>query len=299
MQNIWNNVLFVGPSKQNAIQRRNFGYEQPIVRNITAEKSFNNPNFVNKDHPRIHNYHRNNYSMTPSATVVDNQNNEKTFTNDTVYKNSSQSILETLKENFLNAKEPVDHTGIDIPHPLNVIMCNENARKNWHRSRKDQSHNKKHGRLNKEIEEMMDIDTEAQNYTNVDNVIMGLKEHHPPTLLDVLCNNSIEKEDAYFSETDEEDVESDQEFIISSSPSTIGNKLNRERTISATESEDSFIVFEDETDDELDFTDNSQEEDESDEDDESEVTDEVDSTASSVVPRKKVNIFKHFGKLFL
>lgn len=298
MQNMWNSVnnnfLVMGHNPMfgpSTTQKRQFGFDFPNVANISVGKYFNNPNFVNKDYPRIHNYGKTVQPVQPtSACQFDTSKSEKPSFSEAPFINSSQSIIETIKEKHLDIVRPVlksdlqIQTVTDIPCQNKQTMCKKRTRKN-RRPRKGHCH-KNPGKgsktFKKEINEMMDIDFEPHNI-NLLEISNSPKEHHSLMLSDFLCNkNSYEKGDADFA-TDEEDTECDLPEI-SNSPK-MDYKLRRERTVSLAESEDSFIVFESGTDDELEFSDNSQEEDESEED-----TDEGESDSSpSVVPRKKVS----------
>lgn len=291
------NQLF-GPSSK---QKRHFGLDFPNVGNISVGKYFNNPNFVNKDYPKIHSYkgtlERTGQSVHPTSTCqIDTYKSEKSLFSDVPFINSSQSIIDTIKEKHLDVVQAVHNSDLtvqaevqtitEIPYQNKPVMCNKRSRKNRKakkgRSYKNPEKSVKNNK--KEINEMMEVDIEPQ-IINLPEMSMSPQEHHSLMLGDFLYSqNSFEKGDAD-NETDEEDTDFDLAAVISNS-SNMECKLRRERTVSLAESEDSFIVFESGTDDELEFSDNSQEEDESEEDTDK---DELDSSPS-VVPRKKVSI---------
>lgn len=303
------NKQFLGP---NTNQKKHFGYDYPNIATITTAKSFNNPNFVNKHHPRVHNFPRTDFTVSPSPPCQsDSQDSTKSLVSESPFINSSQSIIESLKENNLEIIQPVDSVNVNVDTNIEVNtiskiaskdkppMSNKRLRKTRHKSRRGQDHCKNPLKtvknVRQEINELMDIDMEPQNYSNMSDVSMSPKEPHILTLSDFLSpQDSFEKytidvSSEHLIETDEEDGESD---IMSRSPHTGSTRLKRDRTISVAESEDSFIVFESGTDDELEFSDNSQEDDETDDCYDDTDDDELDSSPS-VVPTKKVIIISH------
>lgn len=300
-----NNLLFMGNNKQlfgpNSYQKRHFGYDFPSVGNIVVGKSFNNPNFVNKDHPKIHHY-QTNHSVSQSGCHIDSDKAVKSFAIDAPFINSSQSITEAIREKHLDIFQPVDNTDhllqtANEPLEDKLTMCKKRTRKSKTRSRKAKLLKNPDKSLKNKIQDinvMMEIDFEPQEYSKISEMYMSTKDHNSLTLSDFLCNNtSIETDESDNLEMDEEGVDINSFAFISNSPS-MACRFKRERTLSTAESEDSFIVFESGTDDELEFSDDTQEEDESEDD-----TDEDDLDSSpTVVPRKKVGTIKKDWYLF-
>lgn len=302
MQNMWNsinnNFLVMGHNQMfgpSTIQKRQFGFDFPNVGNISVGKYFKNPNFVNKDYPRIHNYEKNNLAVQSTlACQFDISKNKNSSFTDASFINPSQSIIETIKEKHLDVVQPVHNLDLkiqttEISCQNKPEMCNKRTRKNRRRHRKGHScknPGKSSKNIKKEINEMMEIDTDP-HITNFPEINNSPQEHHSLILFDFLCNkqSKVDADNA----TDEEDIEYDMADI--SYLPKMDCKLRRERTVSLAESEDSFIVFESGTDDELEFSENSQDEDESEEDTDE---DELDSSPS-VVPRKKVSRYSYTG----
>lgn len=270
-----NNKQLFGP---NTTQKRQFGYRFPSVVNIAVGKSFNNPNFVNKDNPKIHNYR-----TDQSSCHIDSNSTANTVPSDAPYINSSQSIVETIKEKHLDVFQPVNNTNliptVNEPSEDKPGICIKRTRKSKIRSRKDKSFK------NQEINEMMEVEYEPEILTNDSEINMSPKEHHFLTLSDFL-DNSIETE-ADINIHMDKDVEADSLAIISNSP-IMHCRMKRERTFSTAESEDSFIVFESGTDDELEFSDDTQDEDDSEDESEGDTDEDELDSSPPVVPKKKV-----------
>lgn len=290
MHNMWNtinnNLLFMGQKQfygLNTNQKRHFGYDFPNVGNIVVGKSFNNPNFVNKGHPKVHNYQR-----TDHLLHCQTGNNESISFDNSPFINSCQSIIENIKEKQLDIVKLVDtlNSGSSTETPeAKPIMCNKRTHKKRMRSKKSHSLKKidksmKNRKL--EINEMMEVDMEPQN--SISDISVSPMESHSLTLNDFLYN-SFEDRNGVKTALIDGSAPQDLTHLISNSHSETDCTFKRERANSTAESEDSFIVFESGTDDELEFSDNSLEEEYEDSTDE----DELD-LSPSVVPRKKVSM---------
>ncbi|KAG5873583.1 hypothetical protein JTB14_011196 [Gonioctena quinquepunctata] len=140
------------------------------------------------------------------------------------------------------------------------------------------------------INDMMEIDVDPEAYMDASDTNMSLKA--PNTLAEFIIDIPYKSDSNSIS--DEEDLLA---TIISVSPPNKGPVGLRERQLSVAESEDSFIIFDSGTDEELEFSEGDSElsegeselsEGESEDETESEFQDDFDSSSSSVIPCKRV-----------
>ncbi|XP_056640713.1 uncharacterized protein LOC130447752 isoform X1 [Diorhabda sublineata] len=277
-------------------QKRDFSYNLTNVV-IAPGKSFQNPNFVNNHYPNVHSHYNNQLSLpnhnichTPidihKIAPVDIPAPE-TVKQKSLNENSSQNIVKTIKEKLCDS--PIKQIPVE-----NKQMCHTRKRckKNKSHKRKEPNKNSKEHNTKRQINDMMEIDFEPDiSMNSCDTNMTTLQSLTPPTtmrLKDYIVDVS--------SSPIKLSTSNDDTFtFISITPPT--NKYIRERELSTCESEDSFIVFDSGTDEELNFsdeskdsiefeTDNDDREDEEDDSD-SEIDDDFDSS-NSVVPSKKV-----------
>ncbi|CAG9861320.1 unnamed protein product [Phyllotreta striolata] len=238
---------------------------------IHSDKVFKNPNFVN-NHPNVHC----SYSSTnPICRAVHN------FCQDS---DTTDSVIENpCTGNHTNfSRKPTEDLEVETAHRSPITRSSFNtSRKRSKKSRKNRR--KKSLKQNsKRINEMMDVDSEMDTSMNrCDNLTCPAS---PKSLQ--LSDFLVE-----FTEIPARPIRPEQELytFISISPPSNGRLFNRERELSVCESEDSFIVFDSGTDEELKFSESENETDSDTEDssDDSDVDDDFDSS-NSVVPCKRV-----------
>lgn len=280
-------------------QKRDFSYHLPNVI-IAPGKSFQNPNFVNNHYPNVHNQYNQLYlpnnnichnpidipKMAPvDIPIIAPEPVKQKFLNE----NSSQNIVKTITEKLCDS--PIKKIPVE-----NKQMCHTRKRCKKNRSckRKEPNKNSKEHNTKRQISDMMEIDFEPDiSMNSCDSNMTNLQSLTPPTtmrLKDYIVDVSSTPTKLCTS--------NDDTFtFISITPPANSRMCLRERELSVCESEDSFIVFDSGTDEELNFSDESkefesdddeEEEEEVEEDDsDSEIDDDFDSSYS-VVPAKKV-----------
>ncbi|KAJ8974630.1 hypothetical protein NQ317_009021 [Molorchus minor] len=257
---------------------------------IVPGKAFTNPNFVNKHHPSVHSY-QNNFILTPIQKISHTDNTKSDVdtnkphhnTNGSLL-NSSQSIADKIKENNIEAKtEP--------------LMCRSKRPNKKNRRKKDKPFGKSaRQNMNRQhLNEMMDIDLEIELSVSVSDVSMSPETSKPSlNLTDFIIVKPKQTKSNYT----QPDAETEQIVELSTTNYLpgISRVCMRERQVSVTESEDSFIVFDGGTE-ELESSEES-DECETDECETDEETDNPDDEVDfcSVIPHKKVR-FAEDGKL--
>ncbi|KAJ8942976.1 hypothetical protein NQ314_009851 [Rhamnusium bicolor] len=286
---------FMGPQMN---QKREFSIQVHNV-SIIPGKTFANPNFVNRCQCTVNTVHsyENSFITTPFQKIshVDrpNVNNGKFLNVNCALVNSSQSIIDTIKENQLDIVKHVEPNCEVVKtaktKPIRMSCSrkrNKRSRKN--RRRKAGGKNSKQNMNRQKIRDMMDVDLETDSI-NASSISMSPKICNDTfNLTDFIVESpnkpsSLLKEDKSHCDSDKEDLMA----ILSISPINKRTSV-RERQLSTTESEDSFIVFDGGSDEELECSKEFSEESEDETEDESE--DEKDSDSpSSAVPHKRVS----------
>lgn len=230
----------------------------PVPMDVQPEKMFVNPNFVNKNNPRIHHSQYNIGTFSPKESRADS-----CFSDIPHVTNFSHSILNTVKEKNFKVLEVGD---INLESVDSQTISNRKGTK-----RKNQKGGSNTIKKDEQLilQTDMDIDTGNKAECNYTSISMSPEPVHAEHSAD---------EDDYVT------VEDDHFQFVDLSPSNGGTPRIRERQLSVAESEDSFIVFRSGTDDELIFSD-------SDDDTDSELDQDFDSvdSSSSVIPYKKVS----------
>ncbi|CAH1992593.1 unnamed protein product [Acanthoscelides obtectus] len=270
---MWNCVPFahtlpftMGPNKP---QKRDFGFNLPSTLQIAPGKQFTNPNFVNKHYPNVHNHHYNNHHATPKIHI----DNEDKITNPSTVDSSNSMLID-------KSTDVVDHTAY---HEIKQDMYKKSKRSRRNRKRKSSQKKMDSNRsdmdinLNGTSESYMEVDDSRESSDNIKT------DTNPEKISDISSYG-----------TPSTGVLSAS--ILSCSPPF--RPIMRERQISVADSEDSFIVFQSGTDEELVF---SESEDDSDnqyeENYESTVGEDLNS--STDIPCKKMSLFSNIASGFL
>lgn len=238
---------------------------------IAPGKSFRNPNFVNK-HPSVHCC----YSATPISIPVHKVcQNSDSDTSGTVTNSSPNNLVDKSAKEIYCEESPVRKSPVG-----GSPVCSGRKRcKKLRKSRKKKASNKnsKQNNSRRQINDMMEIDLEPDVSMNgcEGNISISPKTLH---LTDFIVDIPTKMNDEVFT-------------FISISPPSNNRSFPRERELSVCESEDSFIVFDSGTDEELKFSDSDIAELDTDDDDDesdSDIDDDFDSSFS-VLPCKRVS----------
>ncbi|KAJ8958541.1 hypothetical protein NQ318_002337 [Aromia moschata] len=170
--------------------------------------------------------------------------------------NSSQSILDKVKENHIDVIKPIEPNPQEEPNP---VMCNSRKRSKRNRRgrwSKTPNKNSKQNILRQQINDM-DIDLDIEPSSTVTDISMSPKEPHCFALTDFIIEKPCKMKPIQI-KVDQSQHDSDEEHLPSEiAISPFGKMYVRERQVSITESEDSFIVFDSGTDEELAFSEES------------------------------------------
>ncbi|XP_072382118.1 uncharacterized protein PPP1R15 isoform X1 [Diabrotica undecimpunctata] len=273
----------IGPFLQP--QKRDFSYNMSNL-SVVPKKLFSNQNFVSNHYPKVQN-HFNSTSYSPYHTCH-NSGDTIELIKVKSSENSSQNNIDIIQEN--PPEIPIEKITIQ-----NNQMCSTRKRckKNRRNRKKVTNKSSKQNKSRRQISDMMEVDIEPD--VSRDNTDYSMSSNFPsasPTcisvadfILDIPAKTSKSDDDVF--------------TFISISPSISNRPYTRERQISICESEDSFIVFDSGTDEELKFSDSeddteldSEDTDDGDDDEvdggsDSEIDDDCDSSFS-VVPCKRV-----------
>ncbi|XP_018565410.1 uncharacterized protein LOC108906589 [Anoplophora glabripennis] len=268
-------------------QKREFSLSVEKVP-IVPGKTFSNPNFVIKHHPSIHS-HRNNFIPIPvekfSHTDSSNTSSKPQNTNSAL-KNSSQSLVDTLKKHHLDTIKSPEIVETSPAQPMCSKKRSKRNRKNRRRRTPDKNTNTRNY-----IKDMMDVEIDLDTSLSYTDISVSPKMPHTTfNLTDFIVNKPCKIPKAATCTNNEYDTDEDEfvATIISVSPSNVNRACMRERQVSVSESEDSFIVFNDRTDEGLESSEESESESEDEwEETEDEGEDEVD-FASPAIPIKRV-----------
>lgn len=294
MNSMGNPAHSAGPFKN---QKREFSLTVGKVP-IVPGKTFSNPNFVIKHHPSVHS-HKNSFVPTQIEKInrSDSSNCKQLNTNSALI-NSSQSLVDTLKEHHLDTiKSPEPNRQVETSNTQPSRMCNKkNSRGNRRtRRRKALGKNSNQNDTKNYMRDMMDMEIDTDTHFSYTDISVSPKTpDNTFCLTDFIVDKprKIHKAATGVENDHESDDEEILATIISLSPSSVDKTCMRERQVSMSESEDSFIVFNDGTDEEVESSDESDSETEEEWDDE-EGEDEVD-FAFSVIPVKKVSFCWYF-----
>ncbi|VEN36318.1 unnamed protein product [Callosobruchus maculatus] len=254
--------FMMGPNKS---QKRDYGFHIPSNLNIAPGKTFSNPNFVNKHYPNVHNHHYVHHVTQKSQT----DNVEKnTISLNSLAADSNSMLID-------KSADIVDHTEY---HETNQDMCKRVKRSR--RNRKRKAVQKRTDRKRPDMD--ISLNSTLETYMEVDNS----RESSDSIRTDIYSDYISDQSEG----TSSKEVLSGT--VVHTSPL---RPSMRERQISVADSEDSFIVFQSGTDEELVF---SESDDESidqfkENDDSTKSTIEEDLNSSSDVPCKKPQ-FKNF-----
>lgn len=277
----------VGPFKS---QKREFSLNVAKVP-IVPGKTFSNPNFVIRHHPSVHNQ-KNNIIPTPVEKInhTDSSNTHKALNTNSALINSSQNLIDTLKDHHLDTVKSPEPKQLNTQPPR---MCNKKRSRRNRRNRRKKASGKNSNQKDakSDMKDMMDTEIDLDISLNYTDISVSPKfPNNTFNLTDFIVEKPCKtpKMTPNMTNKYESDGEEFIATIISVSPSNISRNFVKERQVSMSESEDSFIVFDDETDEELESSEESESETEE-EWDEEEAEDEVD-FIFPVVPMKKVSI---------
>lgn len=273
----------MGPFKS---QKREFSLSVEKVP-IVPGKTFSNPNFVIKHHPSVHS-HRNNFIPIPIEKF--SHTDSKPLSTNSALINSSQSLVDTLKEHHLDTiKSPEIQTS--VTQPTNMCSRKRSRRNRRNRRRKTSSKSSNQKDTKTYINDMMDIEVDMDLSLSCPDISVSPKMTCTTfNLTDFIVDKPYKLPKAATCTMKE--CESDEdEFvatIISVSPSNVNISCMRERQVSISESEDSFIVFNDGTDEELESSEESDSETEEECEETEEEGEDVVDFVSPVIPAKRV-----------
>nr|CAI5855151.1 unnamed protein product [Callosobruchus analis] len=210
--------FMMGPNKS---QKRDYGFHIPSNLHIAPGKTFSNPNFVNKHYPNVHNYH---YVHHVTQKSQPDNVDKKTTILSSLAPDSNSMLID-------KSTDIVDCTEY---HETNQDMCKRAKRSRKNRKRKaaqkksDRKRSDMDINLNSTLETYMEVDNSRESSDNI-----------------IITTNSNDISDQNGGTSFKEVL---PHAMLNTSPL---RPRMRERQISVADSEDSFIVFQSGTDEEL------------------------------------------------